>query len=164
MLDLPASELLDGRSTWPLVTGTSREIRPRIVTGWGPWTSVRDLRWNCILNPTTADGQPRLFDLLADPSETIDVADQHPGVVESCRQQVEGLIGSPFPVRFKHQPDAGDYMTLGNHFRRRESRAMPIACSTPVTSAPVPIVPFPPSPSLLSNGKRRPDDTDRLSA
>ena len=162
LLGLPGSELLDGRSAWPLATVPHRELRPRIVTGWGPWASVRDHRWNCILNPTLPGGQPRLFDLEADPGETADVADQHPGVVADCRDQLEGLIGAPFPVRFKHQPDAGDYMTLSSHFRRRAARRMPIVRPPAAgPAAPMPIVPFPPGPAPTSRPK---EDGDRRSA
>src|SRR5262249_9132477 len=59
MLGLPGCELLDGQSAWPLVTGSRKELRPSVVTGWGPWASVRDRCWNCVLNPATADGQPK---------------------------------------------------------------------------------------------------------
>jgi hypothetical protein len=107
------------------VTGAKQELRPRIVIGWGPWASLRDQRWNCVLNPATADGQPKLYDLSTDPDEHVNVAAAHPEVVADCRRQLEGLIGSPFPVRFKHQPDAGDYMTLGSYFRRRAALGMP---------------------------------------
>jgi arylsulfatase A-like enzyme len=125
LLGLPSCELLDGQSVWPLVTGAKQELRPRIVIGWGPWASLRDQRWNCVLNPATADGQPKLYDLSTDPDEHVNVAAAHPEVVADCRRQLEGLIGSPFPVRFKHQPDAGDYMTLGSYFRRRAALGMP---------------------------------------
>jgi arylsulfatase A-like enzyme len=124
LLDLPACELLDGQSVWPLVTGGKQELRRRIITGWGPWAALRDAHWNCILSPTVADGRPRLYDLHQDPDEKVNVAEQHPAVVAECRHQLEGLIGCPFPVRFKHQPDAGDYMTLGSYFKRRAARGL----------------------------------------
>ena len=119
LVDLPGSELLDGISAWPLVTGKAEAQRSRIVLGWGEWASVRDHRWNCLLNPTTADGAPRLYDLLADPGENVNVAAEYPEVVADCRRQLEGLIGCPFPVQYKHQPDGGDYMTLKSYFKRR---------------------------------------------
>jgi arylsulfatase A-like enzyme len=140
LLGLPPCELLDGDSVWPLVTGQKRELRPRIISGWGPWAAVRDARWNCILNPTTADGQPRLFDLIHDPDEKANVAAQHPGVVADCRRQLEGLIGCPFPVRYRHQPDAGDYMTLSSYFKRRLTRGMPLVHQRP---AGPPIIHYP---------------------
>jgi arylsulfatase A-like enzyme len=124
LLDLPGSELLDGQSVWPLVTGKKTELRPRIITGWLTWAALRDARWNCILNPTTPDGQPKLYDLAADPDEKVNVAATHPNVVAECRRQLEGLIGSPFPVRYKHQPDGGDYMTPSSYFKRRAALGM----------------------------------------
>jgi arylsulfatase A-like enzyme len=125
LLDLPGSELLDGQSAWPLVTGQKTELWQRIITGWLTWASLRDARWNCILNPTTADGQPKLYDLVADPDEKVNVANRHPLIVADCRRQLEGLLGSPFPVRYKHQPDAGEYMTLSSYFKRRASLGLP---------------------------------------
>lgn len=123
VLGLPASELLDGQSAWPLVTGAKQELRRRIVTGWSHWAAVRDASWNCVLNPISADGQPRLFDLQGDPDEKVNVAAEHPEIVADCRRHLEGLLGSPFPVRYKHQPDAGDYMTLSSYFKRRDASA-----------------------------------------
>ena len=142
LLRLPGCELLDGDNVWPLVTGEKTELRSRIVIGWGPWASIRDSRWNCILNPATAGGQPKLYDLAKDPDEKINVADNHPGLVAECRRQLEGLIGCPFPVRFKHQPDAGDYMTLSSFLKRRAAHGMaPFAPSATVVEQP--IIPYP---------------------
>lgn len=125
MVGLPGSELLDGKSAVPLIDGTTRQTRGRIVTGWGQWAAVRDADWNCIFNPTTADGSPRLFDLLSDPLEKCNVALEHPDVVAGFRRHLEGLNGCPLPVRYKHQPDAGDYMTLSAHFKRRRVQGLP---------------------------------------
>ncbi len=158
LLDLPGSELLDGESAWPLATGKAREIRPRIVTGWGPWASVRDHRWNCILNPTVADGRPRLFDHAADPSESFDLAADYPEVVADCRRHVEGLIGMPFPVRYKHQPDAGDYMSIGSFFRRRAAMGRPINARW--RQDPSQTIPY---PKVLSSDPA-PEDASRRSA
>ena len=124
LLGLPGCELLDGESAWPLVTGRKKELRSRIVMGWQNWAALRDAHWNCILNPTTPDGQPKLYDLTNDPDEKVNVADRHPEVVAECRRHLEGLIGGPFPVRYKHQPDAGDYMTLSSFFKRRAARGL----------------------------------------
>ncbi len=124
LLNLPGCEMLDGKSAWPLVTGQQTDLRRRIITGWGPWAALRDDRWNCVLNPATVDGQPKLYDLVNDPNEKVNVAGAHPEVVADCRRQLEGLIGCPFPVRFKHQPDAGEYMTLSSYFKRRTALGM----------------------------------------
>lgn len=78
-----------------------------------------------MLNPATPDGQPKLYDLSNDPDENVNVAGAYPQVVAECRRQLEGLIGSPFPVRFKHQPDAGEYMTLSSYFKRRSAQGLP---------------------------------------
>ncbi|MFN4261203.1 MAG: sulfatase [Gemmataceae bacterium] len=135
LLGLPGSEMFDGKSIWPLVTGKEPEIRPRIITGWGPWAAVRDTRWNCILNPTTPDGKPRLFDVVNDPLEKQDVAGEHPDVVAACRRHLEGLIGCPFPIKYKHQPEAGEYMTLRSFFKRRANLGLPVP-GTPVGNPP----------------------------
>jgi arylsulfatase A-like enzyme len=131
LLGLPGSELVDGKDAWQLVTGEKQELRPRIVMGWAQWAAIRDHQWNCVLNPTVADGQPRLFDLIADPNEKMNVAGQHPQIVADCRRQLEGLIGAPFPVRYKHQPEAGDYMTLSSFFKRRARLDLPFTRPVP---------------------------------
>jgi arylsulfatase A-like enzyme len=124
LLEVPGSELFNGKDAWQLVSGKERELRSCVVTGWGNWAAVRHDRWNCVLNPTTPDGQPKLFDLHSDPDEKVNIADRHPDVVRDCRRYLEGLIGAPFPVRFKHQPEAGDYMTLSSFFKRRAAMGM----------------------------------------
>ena len=139
LLDLPGSELLDGQDAWQLVTGNKQKLRSRVVSGWGNWASVRDDNWNCVLNPTTEDGHPKLFDLCEDPDERVNVARFFEDVVADCRRHLEGLIGAPFPVRFKHQPDAGDYMTLSSYFKRRAALTKaevrgPVKVSIPVPS------------------------------
>jgi hypothetical protein len=126
LLGLPPCELLDGESVWPLVTRRKTHLRNRIISGWGNWAALRDSRWNCVLNPTVADGDPRLYDCVTDPDERINVVDRYPEVVRDCRRQLEGLLGSPFPVRYKHQPDAGDYMTLSSYFKRRKNLGLSV--------------------------------------
>src|SRR5262249_50028746 len=99
--------------------------------GWAQWAAIRDHNWNCVLNPTVPDGQPRLFDLTADPDEKVNVAGNHPDIIADCRRQLEGLIGAPFPVRYKHQPEAGDYMTFSSFFKRRARLGLPFTQAAP---------------------------------
>ncbi|MBI3461650.1 MAG: sulfatase-like hydrolase/transferase, partial [Planctomycetes bacterium] len=123
ILGLPGCELWDGRSAWPLVTGPAESIRERIITGWGRWASVRDCVWNCIIDPTKPDGTPRLFHVVRDPDENRDVARQYPEVVAEHRRYLEGLLGAPLPIRYKHQPDQGEYMTFASYLKRRGDAA-----------------------------------------
>jgi arylsulfatase A-like enzyme len=161
LLNLPPCELLDGGSAWPLACGRAESLRDRVVIGWGPWVSVRDARWNCILNPTTHDGAPRLFDLADDPGESRDVAGEYPQVIADCRRHVEGLIGQPFPVRYNHQPDAGDYMTLSSYFRRRAKLGHGGAHRF---DAPGPAIPHPKLRAISTEECARSDEVDRISA
>jgi arylsulfatase A-like enzyme len=117
-LGLPPNELLDGRSAWPLLLDKAQELRPRVIVGWGDWASVRDNHWNCIVNATDVGAAPRLFDIKIDPEECDDVADDYPSVVADSRRYLEGLLGGPLPVHYKHAPKGGA-MTLQTLLSKR---------------------------------------------
>lgn len=113
---LPAKPL-DGVDIWPLLAG-DRPTVPRDVflyfdnwnvqcARWGRW-KLHISRYNAYAyGPVPAEGkinyplaEPELYDLVLDPSESYDVAPEHPDVVARIQQRVEQLIaGFPEPVR-----------------------------------------------------------------
>jgi len=98
-----AHEPVDGRSVLPLLRGGA-PIRDHVITGWGPWASVRDGEWNLIVNTTAEDPQARLYRHVDDPDETRDVASDHAAVVGDMRGKLEALLGDTLPTTFVHQP------------------------------------------------------------
>ena len=73
---------LAGRSLWPLIRAAGGEAVPgaavdaaqsgrdSVITGWGPYASVRDWQWNYIVDCERPDEDTRLFDVVADPAST----------------------------------------------------------------------------------------------
>ncbi len=92
---------LDGRNVWPM----DQAVQPRdhVITGWETWVSVRDSRWNLILD-TVNLRDVRLYDLLADPQEKENVAAHHPDIVRHAAERVEALLGGPLPANYLHRP------------------------------------------------------------
>jgi arylsulfatase A-like enzyme len=81
--------VMDGRSMRPLVEGRDDPPRTAFISGvW--WGIVHTGRWKYRLEkPSWTGGDARhvLFDLVADPHETTDVADAHPAVLADLQQR-----------------------------------------------------------------------------
>ena len=60
----------------------------------GKHRMVRTDRWKLVYIPDLAGGQKRLFDLVADPGEKTDVADEHPGIVTELFTEIQKVDGS----------------------------------------------------------------------
>lgn len=102
-LDIPFET--DGASVRGLVDGSADSIRDTIVSAWAEFSqgtatarvSVRDGRWNLVRAVGRTDDEPLLFDLAADPDETLNVIDANPEVDRELSRAVESLIGMPLP-------------------------------------------------------------------
>lgn len=78
----------DSISLLPLFRGDDRAVRTHAVScSGGGVPAIRDGRWKLILSKP-----PELFDLLADPGETTNLADQHPERVTAMQSLLERLI------------------------------------------------------------------------
>lgn len=99
----PTPAGLDGRSVVPVLTGTVASLGERPLY----WESPRDRlaqaarlgRWKAMR--TGLDGAIELYDLVADPTESTDVAARHPDTVASLRTILDSShVPSPhWPVR-----------------------------------------------------------------
>jgi arylsulfatase A-like enzyme/predicted Zn-dependent protease len=95
-----------GRSLSPLVEGRawtepayaySESMSPYLQFGWSPMFSLRSGGWKYVDAP-----QPELYDLAADPGETLNLADRERPVVRELRRALEDLhrrsgAGAPRP-------------------------------------------------------------------
>jgi arylsulfatase A-like enzyme len=78
-----------------LAGGTPDEDRPYAVGGYGNNSFVRDGRW---AYQVQNDGRSeRLYDLRADPRETVNVAERRPSVVREMRRRVRRAAGGKPP-------------------------------------------------------------------
>ncbi len=107
---------LDGIDIWPMLSGQRNEIEREALLYFdnvnlqcarlGKW-KLHVSRYNVMVyNPVPAAGRvnlplkPELYNLLDDPDESYDVADENPKVVEEIQARIERLIaGFPEPVR-----------------------------------------------------------------
>ena len=76
----------------------------RTITAWYANVSVRDAKWNLVIDSTGGDGSKELYDLQADPDETTNVFDEHPDVVRDLTAFLEAALG-PLPYEIRHTGD-----------------------------------------------------------
>lgn len=127
---VPSDRIIDGRDIWPLLAATRgavpREPHEALYFYWGTELhAIRSGRWKLhlphpyqSLERAGGDGTPgsyvrkeialSLFDLEADPGETTNVAERHPGVVKTLQAIAE-----------RARDDLGDSLTgrTGKHVR-----------------------------------------------
>ena len=97
----PGAELgLDGRD----FVDPARSAPDRIVMAWDNNVSVRDTRWNLILNGAGEDEPRELYDLQRDPDETRNVFAMHPNVVKDFTAFLELTLGA-MPYEPAHRGD-----------------------------------------------------------
>jgi len=96
---LPVPEAMEGESLWPLLTGEATGGgRERIISVEATWQakwSLRTARYKFILDrERDADGAPRheLYDLAADPGETINLLEAQPGLAAEMEAELEAWI------------------------------------------------------------------------
>lgn len=90
---------VDGNDAWTLTRGASGEIRDYVITGFQDFASVRDEEWNYLIDFAKEGAKPRLFNHIADPDETKNVANEHPEVVAKQQARLEALLGQPLPAQ-----------------------------------------------------------------
>lgn len=87
-----------GRSALALFDGGAG--REYVVSAYNDHASLRTAEWN-LLTPYAGRapvGEPRLFDLTADPGETIDVARDRPAVVRDLLGRLGAVLAAPRPA------------------------------------------------------------------
>jgi len=125
LCDVAPANPLDGIDIWPLLSGAkaSLERDPLLMfddmnlqcARWDRW-KMHVARHNVMAySPAPGGGKlnlplraPELYDLMADPDESYDVADGHKDVVEKIRKRMEEIMtGMPEAVRRVYQEDLG---------------------------------------------------------
>lgn len=112
---------LDGAVVWPW--GPAAPARDHVITGWAEHVSVRDRRWNLLVNTLDPAAEPRLYDLAADPREGSNIAAEHPEIVTRQLSRLEALLGGPLPARYGHRPAGGFAANPGTLRTIRQQRA-----------------------------------------
>jgi arylsulfatase A-like enzyme len=92
---------VDGESLVPLVDGAVEKVRDFAITGWGERASVRTLEHNYSVDLTAEDPDEHLFDSVADPEETTNVAADRPEICSRHRQQLESLLRQNLPATLR---------------------------------------------------------------
>ncbi len=86
--DLPTDRTYDGYNILPMVTQNAKSPHQQIFWESGKRRAVRRENWKLILNAD--DENPiLLFDLKADPQETIDLKEKYPALVNALKQEIE---------------------------------------------------------------------------
>jgi hypothetical protein len=62
-------------------------MKPRVFTSTNPDLAARDGKWKFLVNYDDSD--PQLYDLMADPAETKNLATQFPEVASRLRQAIQ---------------------------------------------------------------------------
>ncbi len=114
---------VDGGVVWPFASHPAPP-RDHVVIGWETHASVREERWNLLMDATEPTAPPRLYDLAADPREEHNVISEHPEVVIRLRSRLEAVLGEPLPARFGHRP-AGGFAATPSGLRQVRQRLAP---------------------------------------
>ncbi len=101
-LDLDGRDFLDPDSTPP----------EKVITAWGQNVSVRDERWNMVIDSTRKGDRRELYDLSADPAESENVYKEHPDVVAELTGCLEATCGR-LPYAIRHTGDTRQAPPLG---------------------------------------------------
>lgn len=94
---LAKTKPLDGIDVWPTVAEGKPSPRTEVVYGVEPFRgAVREGNWKLVWR-ATLPSQVELFDLATDPSETTNVAPEHPEKVAELQRRVEILAREAVP-------------------------------------------------------------------
>jgi len=77
----------------------------KVITAWGRNVSVRDKKWNLMLDSLRENDGGELYDLENDPGETTNVFEQHPDAVNELTGFIEKALG-PMPYDIRHTGDS----------------------------------------------------------
>jgi len=99
---IPNDRPIDGKNIMPVLDGTgTRPEEPLFFYAVDKLGAVRRGKWKLVLLPSTPNRvkkkplpKPSLFNLLEDPSERFDLADKHPDIVESLKNDAESFVHS----------------------------------------------------------------------
>ena len=73
----PTPKVVEGRSLAPILRGEATDVRPYLFTAYRDWQRmVRDRRWKLIEYVVGDDHHTQLFDLMTDPDELNNLAEQ----------------------------------------------------------------------------------------
>lgn len=99
LMGWPAPQGLPGRSLAPLASGPRsarapearalyiESMAPLLSRNWAPLRGVRTPEWKYIDAPT-----PELYDLSADPGESVNIHDERPEIVRRLRHEMEAVV------------------------------------------------------------------------
>jgi arylsulfatase A-like enzyme len=88
-----------GDNVWPSTSPERTTLRDWIVSGWGNYASVRDYKWNYIVNFEDPEADERLYNLEEDPGEQVDVSKFHQTMVRIMRRRLEDFLQQTLPAR-----------------------------------------------------------------
>jgi len=91
---------LDGRD---ILDPSSKPPR-KVIIAWRNNVSIRDNRWNMVIDSTGETDRRELYDLEHDPSESENVYEKYPDVVRELTGFLEGTLGK-LPYEIKHFGD-----------------------------------------------------------
>ena len=108
---LPAN-VFHGKSVAPVLHGDAEYTEPYVVEEAGEGglkrhnylRSIQDMQWKLVHVPAQSyrdmmqGVEYELYDVLADPMETVNVADEHPDIVERLRFALEDIMDATGPV------------------------------------------------------------------
>jgi arylsulfatase A-like enzyme len=101
LLGETAARAVDGQTLVPLIAGGARESRLDVYSesrygldrfGWSPLSALREGRFKVILAP-----RPELYDLEADPHESVNLYQQRPDLAASMAGRLQTLARSVEP-------------------------------------------------------------------
>jgi arylsulfatase A-like enzyme len=97
-----------GANAWQWVEHPNAPHREYVITGWGSYASVRDPRWNYMVNFEKPEQNERLFDLRADPGEHVNVVEDYPAERQYLRQLLEEFLGQKLPAQLSDRGAANE--------------------------------------------------------
>ncbi len=87
LLDVDCNVLFDGQNMWDLVTGSRKNLRDYVVTGYSNFGSIHTEKWHYFQNVRGKNSGlgPQLYYIVNDHGEEKNVVDKHPGVVADLK-------------------------------------------------------------------------------
>lgn len=114
LLGIPRPPHLQGTSLVPAFTGRrvdttysyAETLFPRIHMGWAELRAVRSQRWKYVRAP-----RPELYDLAADPGETVNLVERYPVEARRMENRLKALLGADDSLSEEVQSGALDAET-----------------------------------------------------